>query len=87
MGGSGLRRRGRPRAEGAGAPPLTLAHNLADRGQVDDTLEAARAAGAVEVRRAQDRDWGGYSGYFRDPAGFWWEVAWNPGPVGESVSS
>lgn len=45
---------------------------------VDATLEEARAAGALIVKNAQDTDWGGYSGYFSDPDGFLWEVAWNP---------
>jgi uncharacterized glyoxalase superfamily protein PhnB len=39
--------------------------------------EAASAGGRV-VRPAHDTDWGGYSGYFADPDGHLWEVAWNP---------
>lgn len=74
-----------PIRRGEGAPPLTLAHNLPDREAVDRVLADAAAAGAAEVRPGVERDWGGYSGYFRDPAGFWWEVAWNPGPIGESL--
>lgn len=34
---------------------------------------------------AQKRDWGGYTGCFADPEGFRWEVAWNPGPIGQRV--
>jgi uncharacterized glyoxalase superfamily protein PhnB len=30
------------------------------------------------VKEPQDADWGGYSGYFKDPDGFLWEIAWNP---------
>jgi uncharacterized protein len=45
-------------------------------------LAAARAAGA-RVHDAQQRDWGGYSGYFVDPDGFRWEVAFNPHPIGD----
>ncbi|WP_125777553.1 VOC family protein [Antribacter gilvus] len=66
-----------PIARGTGVPPLTLAHNVASREDVDAVLSTARAAGA-EVRDAQDRAWGGYSGYFADPDGFRWEIAWNP---------
>jgi uncharacterized protein len=66
-------------------PPLTLAHNVATRERVDAVLAAARAAGADPVHAGQDRDWGGYTGYFGDPDGFRWEVAWNPGPVGDLV--
>lgn len=64
-----------------GIPPVTLAHNVARRSDVDAVLATARAAGAT-VGEAQSRDWGGYTGYFADPDGFRWEVAWNPGPVG-----
>jgi hypothetical protein len=36
------------------------------------------AAGGRLVKPAEDVFWGGYSGYFADPDGFLWEVAWNP---------
>jgi len=42
-------------------------------------LKEAKAAGATIVKPAQEAFWGGYSGYFSDPDGFLWEVAWNPG--------
>lgn len=74
---------GSPAAEGT--PPLTLAHNLATREEVDAVLAEARAAGASSVADAVERDWGGYTGYFADPDGFRWEVAYNPGPIGELV--
>ena len=38
----------------------------------------AEAAGATIARPGEQTFWGGYSGYFRDPDGFYWEVAWNP---------
>jgi hypothetical protein len=41
-------------------------------------LAEAQAAGAQLVKSAQEAFWGGYSGYFSDPDGFLWEVAWNP---------
>jgi len=69
----------------AGTPPVTLAHNCATTDEVDAALADARAAGAPLVAPAQHRDWGGYSGYFADPDGFRWEVAYNPGPIGASV--
>jgi uncharacterized protein len=65
-----------------GTLPFTLAHNVASSAEVDLALEAARAAGAA-VSRGQTRRWGGYSGYFVDPDGFRWEVAWNPHPIGD----
>ena len=73
---------GRP--AGGGIPPVTLAHNVATRDGVDRVLEQVAAAGA-EVWDAEDRDWGGYSGYFADPDGYRWEVAYNPGEIGQSV--
>jgi uncharacterized protein len=68
-----------------GVPPVTLSHNLATAQGVDTVLEQARAAGASQVGEASERDWGGYSGYFADPDGFRWEVAYNPGEIGQSV--
>ncbi len=69
----------------AGTPataPLTLAHNVPTPGEVDAVLAEAVAAGGTLVAAAQDREWGGRSGYFADPDGFRWEVAHNPGPIG-----
>lgn len=74
-----------PIARGNGVVPITLSHNLPTEDEVDEALEDARRAGADPVREAVRRDWGGYSGYFGDPDGFRWEVACNPGPIGEVV--
>jgi catechol 2,3-dioxygenase-like lactoylglutathione lyase family enzyme len=74
-----------PIRRGDGLAPLTLAHNVGSPREVDEVLEAARGAGAVDVSAGEYRDWGGYSGYFADPSGFRWEIAWNPGPTGEIV--
>jgi predicted lactoylglutathione lyase len=49
------------------------------RARVDQLLAEAVAAGATLVKSARPASWGGYSGYFADPDGFLWEVAWNPG--------
>jgi predicted lactoylglutathione lyase len=68
-----------------GVPPITLAHNLATKDGVDTVLEQARVAGAAQVGEAEEREWGGYTGYFADPDGFRWEVAYNPGELGQSV--
>lgn len=62
----------------AGLAPMTLAHNVESPAAVDAVLEAARAAGASDIGAGQQREWGGYSGYFADPAGFRWEIAHNP---------
>jgi len=45
---------------------------------VDALLNAVRAAGGEITRPAHDTEWGGYAGYFKDPDGNLWEVAWNP---------
>ena len=57
---------------------IALAHNVASRAAVDAVLAEAVGAGATLLRAAADTDWGGYSGYFADPDGHPWEVAWNP---------
>lgn len=74
-----------PIARGGGVPPLTLSHNCATTDGVDRVLESARLAGAEPVQDAEERDWGGYSGYFGDPDGFRWEIACNPDEIGRSV--
>ncbi len=74
-----------PIRRGEGVAPVTLAHNVATPGDVDRILAEARAAGAPHVGEPEARDWGGYTGYSADPAGFRWEVAHNPGPIGQSV--
>jgi len=61
-----------------GFPGFTLARNVADRDEVSRVLGEAAAAGATIVKEAQDVFWGGHSGYFADPEGYLWEVAWNP---------
>ncbi|WP_324650836.1 VOC family protein [Georgenia sp. H159] len=74
-----------PVARGSGVPPVTLAHNVATEEAVEDVLATARAAGASAVGVPTRREWGGYTGYFADPDGFRWEVAYNPDPIGRSV--
>ena len=64
--------------EGAGFGGFALAHNVPERYEVDATIETAVAAGATLVKPAEDASWGGRSGYFADPDGHLWEVAWNP---------
>nr|WP_274637684.1 VOC family protein [Microbacterium bovistercoris] len=71
-----------PLPAAGGTPPITLAHNLPDPAGVDAVLAEVAAAGGEIVRPAQQREWGGYSGYFADPDGFRWEVAYNPDPLG-----
>jgi uncharacterized protein len=65
-------------AEGNGFSGITLAYNARSREEVDSVLAEAKQAGAKILKPAQEAFWGGYSGYFSDPDGFLWEVAWNP---------
>lgn len=57
---------------------ITLAHNVASKADVDAAITQALTAGASLLKPAADTFWGGYSGYFADPDGHPWEVAWNP---------
>jgi len=58
---------------------VALAHNVRSRPEVDSVIAAADAAGAEVTKPAADTFYGGYAGYFRDPDGHVWEVAFNPG--------
>lgn len=60
------------------ATEFTLAHNVSSKAEVDKVMGEAEKAGAAIVKRAQDTFYGGYAGYFADPDGHLWEVAWNP---------
>jgi catechol 2,3-dioxygenase-like lactoylglutathione lyase family enzyme len=61
------------------ATEFALAHNVDSREAVDQLLDQAGRAGARIVKAAQDTFYGGYAGYFQDPDGHLWEVAFNPG--------
>ena len=65
-------------AEGTGFEGIALAYNTRSREEVDEVLANVGRLGAKVVKPAQDAFWGGYSGYFADPDGHLWEVAWNP---------
>jgi len=55
---------------------ITIAHNVRTKAEVDAVMTAAKAAGGTIEKPAADTFWGGYSGYFSDPDGYLWEVAW-----------
>jgi len=57
---------------------LTIGHNVSSKLEVDQVMEQAETAGAVVLKPAHETFWGGYAGYFQDPDGHLWEVAWNP---------
>jgi catechol 2,3-dioxygenase-like lactoylglutathione lyase family enzyme len=64
--------------EGSGFSGMSLAHNVRSPEEVSVLLQTVEAGGGKIVKPAQKAFWGGYSGYFADPDGFLWEVAWNP---------
>jgi predicted lactoylglutathione lyase len=57
---------------------ISVAQNVRSRAEVDQVLGQAVAAGATLLKPGADVFWGGYVGYFADPDGFVWEIAWNP---------
>lgn len=65
-------------ATGSGFGGITLAYNTKNKKEVDEVLETVKKLGAKIVKPAQEVFWGGYSGYFSDPDGYLWEVAYNP---------
>lgn len=62
----------------AGFSGITLAYNVKNEAEVHEIMELAKKAGAVIAKEPQKVFWGGYSGYFIDPNGHYWEVAYNP---------
>ena len=73
--------------KGSGFSGFTLAHNVSEKEQVDLVFEEVATVGARTVKEAEDVFWGGRSGYFADPDGHLWEVAWNPyAPLAEDGS-
>jgi len=76
-------------SEGRGFRSFALAHNVHSEMQVDEVIAQAARAGAAIVKQPEKVFWGGYSGYFADPDGHLWEVAYNPhfwiGPQDEQV--
>jgi len=72
-------------AEDAAVPPrgqgfegFALAHNVGSEAEVAAVIDEAVKAGATLVKNPQKVFWGGYSGYFKDPDGHLWEIAYNP---------
>jgi uncharacterized protein len=66
-------------APGKGFANVSLAQNVRSKEAVDAVLAEAKKAGATILKPGAEAFWGGYTGYFADPDGFAWEVAWNPG--------
>jgi len=66
-------------SSGTGFRGVALAHNVRAKGEVDSIISAAQAAGGTVARTPADTFYGGYAGYFTDPDGHAWEIAYNPG--------
>ncbi|MER7591783.1 VOC family protein [Micromonospora sp. NPDC127501] len=62
-----------------GTGAMTLAQNVRSRAEVDEVIATATKAGATVTKPARETFYGGYAGYFADPDGHLWEIAWNPG--------
>ncbi|HTI09498.1 MAG TPA: VOC family protein [Puia sp.] len=71
------------------APPapteFSIGYTVRKKEEVDSIMESARKAGATITKTAQKAFWGGYSGYFQDPDGHLWEIAWNPQLLPDSL--
>ena len=63
---------------GSGFRSFSLAHNVRSPAEVDALLAHVEKFGGKVTKRGHRTEWGGYTGYFADPDGFLWEVAWNP---------
>ena len=57
---------------------FTIGHNVGSQEEVDAVMAQAKRAGAKIIKPAGKTFWGGYAGYFQDPDGHLWEIAWNP---------
>lgn len=62
----------------SGFSGFTLAHNARSKDEVVEIIRRAESAGACIVKEPQETFWGGFSGYFADLDGYYWEVAWGP---------
>ena len=62
----------------SGFSGVTLAHNARSKDDVISIVRRAESADAQVVKEPQDTFWGGFSGYFADLDGYYWEVAWGP---------
>lgn len=65
-------------AQGSGFNSFTISHNVESEDEVHNVMNNALAVGATLVKPPQYVHWGGFSGYFKDPDGHLWEVAYNP---------
>lgn len=64
--------------EGSGFAGVTLAYNARSEQEVDEIIRDLESKGVIIAKQPQKVFWGGYSSYFVDPDGYYWEVAHNP---------
>jgi len=64
--------------EGSGFRRVAIAHNEPDEAAVDALFAELKDKGVTIVKEPEKVFWGGYSGYFADPDGHLWEIAYNP---------
>jgi hypothetical protein len=62
----------------ASAAEFSIGHNVKSKTEVDEIMKQAEQAGAKITDPPHGRFWSGYSGYFQDPDGHLWEIAWSP---------
>ncbi|AWB42993.1 glyoxalase [Paenibacillus sp. CAA11] len=65
-----------PPQPGTGFPGITLAYNAKSKEEVDAIFQKIEEIGGSIAKMPETVFWGGYSGYFRDPDGYYWEVAY-----------
>ena len=68
-----------PPKTGAGFSGITLAYNAKSKAEVDALFLRLKNLGVRIVKPPQTVSWGGYSGYFQDPDGYYWEIAYAEG--------
>jgi uncharacterized glyoxalase superfamily protein PhnB len=68
-----------PSADTEGFAGVTCAVVVESEEMVDATIEVVHEAGGRVLAEPVAREWGGRSGYFADPEGNVWEIAWLPG--------
>lgn len=65
-----------PAIDRKGFGGITLACNMKSEKEVDDLFAVVEKYGGTIAKKPEKVSWGGYSGYFRDPDGYYWEAAY-----------
>jgi len=65
-----------PAVSQGGFRGFTLACNMKSEKEVDEFMETVARNGGTIAKKPEKVFWGGYSGYFQDPDGYYWEVAY-----------